>query len=75
MLVDKNMNDKKSINQSERKSIFSIGDFRHNLLYKEQADFYSSTVSKLPKNLLAWDDGSVFNPKLKKDSFPTFPKK
>lgn len=67
MLVDKNLNDQKSTTQFDRKSVFSLGDYRHNLPYKEQADFYSSTVSQLPKSFLSWQDDTVFNPKYKKD--------
>lgn len=64
MLVDKTINDKKC---NDNKSIFSIGDYRHNLAMKQEADLYSSKVSQLPKNFLSWDDGTTFNPKYKRD--------
>lgn len=67
MLVDKNTNDQKEPLKNPNKSIYSIGDFRHNLVMKEDADYYSSLVNHKPKRLLAWDDGKKFNPKLKKD--------
>jgi hypothetical protein len=59
ILVDKTKNN--------NKSIFSIGDYRHNVPRKEEADFYSQHVSKEPKIFFGWDDGTKFNPKLKRD--------
>jgi hypothetical protein len=38
------------LKQKENKSIFSIGDYRHNIFSKEEADLYAKKVSKLPKN-------------------------
>ena len=67
VLVDKNTNNPKDTLNNPNKSIYSIGDFRHNLVLKEDADKYSSTVSQLPKSFLAWDDGKKFNQKYKKD--------
>jgi len=67
MLVDKNINNPKDVINNPNKSIFSIGDFRHNLVMQEDADYYSSLVSPKPKQMFAWDDGKKFNPKLKKD--------
>lgn len=32
------------------KSIFSIGDFRHNVQTKEEADYYGSMVPHAPKS-------------------------
>jgi hypothetical protein len=49
------------------KSIFNIGDYRHNLVLKEDADIYSNNINKKPKQFLAWDDGKIFNQKFKKD--------
>jgi hypothetical protein len=63
MLVDKNVN----CTNSENKSVFSIGDYRHNLPYKEDADHHSSKVSQLPKTFFGWNDGTKFNAKYKKD--------
>ena len=65
--VDKNINPDKHNQVKENKSVFSVGDFRHNLLLKEQADYFSSKVSQNPKSFLGWDDGTKFNPKLKTD--------
>lgn len=67
VLVDKNTNNPKDTLNNPNKSVYSIGDYRHNLVLKEDADKYSSTVTQLPKSFLAWDDGKKFNPKLKKD--------
>ncbi len=66
VLVDKNINDKK---YKDQRSVFSIGDYRHNLIYKNDSEFFASQVSQQPKNFLSWDDGAKFNPKYKKDKF------
>lgn len=66
MLVDKKENNKKE-EMKDHKSIFSIGDYRHNIALKHEADLYSSKVNQLPKQFLSWDDGTKFNPKYKKD--------
>lgn len=50
------------------KSIFSIGDFRHNIFDKELSQKYAASVSKNPKVFFQWDDTKNFDPKLKKDS-------
>lgn len=63
VLVDKNIND---INNLDDKSVFSIGDYRHNLNYKNQVDFYSTGINQKPKQFFDWDDGIEFNPKKKK---------
>jgi hypothetical protein len=70
MLVDKGLNDRRGKDEIPGKSVFSLGDFRHNLLYKEQADAYMSKVSQQPKNFMSWDDGTRFNPKYKRDVIP-----
>lgn len=67
MLVDKNTNNPKDTLNNPNKSIYSIGDYRHNLVMKEDADKYSSTVKQMPKSFLAWDDGKKFNQKYRKD--------
>jgi hypothetical protein len=67
MLVDKNTNNPKDNINNPKKSIFSFGDFRHELVCKESTDHFSSLVNQEPKEFLAWDDGKKFNPKLKKD--------
>lgn len=67
MLVDKNANNYKEVINNPNKSIFSLGDFRHNLTMKDDTDFYSGLVSQKPKQFLAWDDGKKFDPKYKKD--------
>jgi hypothetical protein len=68
VLVDKNVgNSKDSANINENKSVFAIGDYRHNLPNKDQSDLHSSKVSQLPKQFLSWDDGAVFNSKYAKD--------
>ena len=67
MLVDKNINNRQDTLNNPNKSIYSLGDFRHNLVLKEDADKFSSTVRHEPKSFLAWDDGKKFNQKYKKD--------
>lgn len=67
MLVDKNLNDKSEIMINPNKSIYSIGDFRHNMMSKEDADLHSSKVSQYPKQIFSWDDGKKYVPKFKKD--------
>ena len=52
----------------KNKSIFSIGDFRHNIANGEEAKKFSSQVKQEPKNLLAWNDFSVYNPKVSRDT-------
>ena len=64
--VDKNLNvDRNKYNP--QRSIFSYMDFRHNVVTKEQAEYYGSLVSQSPKKFFDWDDGKRFNPKFKKD--------
>jgi hypothetical protein len=65
--VDKNLNSK---NNENGRSIFCLGDFRHNLNFKSEAETYQKGLSTQPKRLLAWDDGTIFNPKTKRDIFP-----
>ena len=67
VLVDKNINNHNDTLNNPNKSIYAIGDYRHNLVMKEDADKYSSTVTQKPKTFLAWDDGKKFNQKWKKD--------
>ena len=70
VLVDKELNPSKIKNEIEyypRRSIFSYGDFRNNVLTKKQMEYYNSKVSQEPKKFFDWDDGKKFNPKYKKD--------
>ena len=70
VLVDKDLNPSKIKNEIEynpKRSIFSYGDFRNNVLTKEQMEFYNSKVSQVPKKFFDWDDGKKFDPKYKKD--------
>jgi hypothetical protein len=66
MLVDKDINKTKFV-QNKNKSVFSIGDYRHNLPYKEETEFFGSQVQQIPKQFFSWDNNTIFNPKLKKD--------
>lgn len=66
VLVDKKLNDMNS-NNTQNKSAFSIGDYRHNLIFKDDTVNYSSKVSQIPKQFFNWDDGTKFNPKYKRD--------
>ena len=59
MLVDKDQ---------KNKSIFSTGDFRHNIPNGEEAMRFSAMVKQTPKSMLGWNDNTVYNPKVKKDS-------
>ena len=67
--VDKDINPKKlkPIDYNPNRSVFNLNDFRHNLLFKNETNFYSSKVSQLPRTFFNWDDGKKFNPKYKKD--------
>ena len=67
--VDKDLNPSKikSVDFYPRRSIFSFGDFRNNVLTKKEKDIYDAKVSQKPKKFFDWDDGKVFNPKYKKD--------
>jgi hypothetical protein len=67
MLVDKNLNNPNDNLNNPNKSIYSIGDYRHNLVLKEDADKFSNTVRQFPKTFIGWDDGKKFNEKSKKD--------
>ena len=52
ILMDKdNQGDKKNINKiNDKKSIFSFGDFRHDVMTKKEAKYYGSKISQKPKN-------------------------
>jgi hypothetical protein len=53
ILVDKESNNPKRDVKSD-KSVFAIGDYRHNLAYKEDADLHMSKVSHQPKEFFTW---------------------
>ena len=67
--VDKDINYKrlKPIDDNPNKSVFNFGDFRHDVMTKNESQYYGSKVSQLPKKFFDWDDGKKFNPKYKKD--------
>ena len=67
--VDKDINPpkNKNINYNKNKSVFSYGDFRNNVVTKQQHEYYDSKVSQIPKKFFDWDDKKKFNPKYKKD--------
>ena len=69
MFVDKDINPPKNkiMKYDKNRSIFSYGDFRHNVVTKKQHKYYDSQVSQKPKNFFDWDDKKKFNPKYKKD--------
>jgi len=50
------------------KSVFSIGDFRHNIVNSEEAKKFMNEVKQVPKNMLGWNDFTVYNPKVKRDT-------
>ena len=64
LLVDKNLNPKLTKNN---RSIFNLGDFRHNVIFDEERKIFDNLVNKNPKKFFDWDDGTRFNPKYKKD--------
>jgi hypothetical protein len=50
------------------KSIFNIGDFRHNVTTREVADMYTANISKSPKEFMTWRENErLFNPRFKTD--------
>ena len=67
--VDKELNPPKNkiLNYDKNRSVFSYGDFRNNVVTKEQHEYYDKKVSQLPKKFFDWDDKKRFNPKYKKD--------
>ena len=60
ILVDKEANNPNRDVKSE-KSVFSIGDYRHNLPYKPDADLHMSKVSHKPKEFFIWKDDNMNN--------------
>ena len=69
VFVDKDINPPKikKLNYDKNRSIFSYGDFRHNVVTKKEHEYYDSKVSQEPKKFFDWDDKKRFNPKYKKD--------
>jgi hypothetical protein len=69
VFVDKDINPPKNkiLNYDKNRSIFNLGDFRHNVVTKKQHVYYDSKVSQEPKKFFDWDDKTRFNPKYKKD--------
>ena len=53
--------------QNKNKSIFSSGDFRHNVITNEDAVNNAVFVKKNPKSFFNWNDDTVFHPKFKRD--------
>jgi len=52
----------------KNKSVFSTGDYRHNIMNGELAKKYASEVKQEPKSFLGWNDFTVYNPKVKRDT-------
>ena len=69
LFVDKELNFPKDklTEYNPNKSVFSFLDFRHNVVTKKEYEIYNKKVSQEPKRLLEWDDGTVFDPKYKRD--------
>lgn len=68
--VDRNINPKKCklpLEYNPNRTVFSLGDFRHNVISKEQRLYNDSKVNQKPLRFFDWDDGKKFNPKTKKD--------
>lgn len=53
--------------ENKNKSIFSFGDFRHNVMTKSQSELFEKGISMKPKRFFDWDDGRKFDPKKSKD--------
>lgn len=53
-------------NNPSNRSIFSIGDYRHNLAFKQECE-NQLNISYEPKKFFDWDDGRYYNNKKKKD--------
>lgn len=71
VFVDKDLNPKKvkyPLDYNPNRSVFSFGDFRHNVVTDKQRLLYDNKVSQKPKRFFDWDDGTKFNPKTKKDT-------
>lgn len=69
LLIDKNLVPKIT-NKSvllKQKSIFNLGDFRHNVRSEEERKYNDNLVSQKLKKFFDWDDGKAFDPKNKKD--------
>ena len=69
VFVDKELNFPKDklTEYNPNKSVFSYLDFRNNVVTKKEHEFYDKKVNRMPKRLLEWDDGTVFDPKYKRD--------
>ncbi|MCQ2819770.1 MAG: hypothetical protein MJ252_21100 [archaeon] len=49
------------------RSIFHIGDFRHNVNTEKMARQFDTKILQVPRKFFEWNDGTTFNPKYKKD--------
>jgi hypothetical protein len=57
--------DKQNINQE--KSIFSLGDFRHNLMTKETTESNMINLQRSPKRFNQWMNSDMYHPNFKRD--------
>lgn len=68
ILVDKDINEPNRKVKLD-KSVFSIGDYRHNLTHKYETELHMSKVNQKPKEFLTWREdlvaGKNLNKKLK----------
>ena len=55
--------DKDNGSNRNNKSIFSIGDFRHNVSFKDDMIKYQEGISEKPKRFFDWDDVKRYDPK------------
>ncbi len=60
MLVDKH-------NITQEKSIFSLGDFRHNVMTKETTESNMINLQRSPKRFNQWTNDDIYHPKFKRD--------
>ena len=67
LLRDKKFETDKDNKIDKTRSIFHIGDFRHNLPTEELARKYDTKILQKPRLFFEWNDGTKFNPKSKKD--------
>ena len=64
-LVDKS--NLKSNDWKCNRSIFSIGDYRHNVRSVNEVSKYQEGLNKEPKRFFDWDDGKQYDPKKTRD--------
>lgn len=54
-------------NNPSNRSIFSIGDYRHNLAFEHECEENQLNISNEPKKFFDWDDKRDYDNKKKRD--------